>query len=426
MKFELLETIDRFRRGRLRTAHGTVETPAYLPCATHGTVKTLHSEELKTLGFEILLSNTYHLYLRPGIEAIEHVGGLHQFMGWDRTILTDSGGFQAFSLGRKPLRSSKSEGGKRATPLRQGFAGRAFARTTNEGIRFRSHLDGSEHFFTPENVINYQERLGVDLATCLDVCTGFPETEAKVAWAVDVTNRWAERSLAARTRADYGLYGMVQGSIYRNLREKSAKFLAALPFDGYAIGGNMYTFGASLATLAHEKPEMWAILDLLDDILPKDKPRHLLGVGEPADIIEGVRYGIDTFDCVMATRVARNGAIWVWEDDLALTKEEQASIGKGIEVTFEGQLQSYYRINLRNRLFRSSQERLTKSCPCSGCASGLIRAWFSHASRTQETLASRLLSMHNLYFIQNILEKIRNPKDQTNPKPQAPNGKIVT
>lgn len=387
MKFELHEKTGRFRRGRLTTAHGTVETPAYLPCATHGTVKTLHPEELKTLNFEILLSNTYHLYLRPGIDVIEKVGGLHRFMGWDRTILTDSGGFQAFSLGKD--------------------RGRTLAKTTEEGIRFRSHLDGSQHFFTPETVIDYQERLDVDLATCLDVCTGFPETEHRVAWAVAVTNQWAERSITARTRLDYGLYGMVQGSIYRNLREKSARFLAHLPFDGFAIGGNMYTFGQSVADLVAEKPLMWEMLDLLDDILPRDKPRHLLGVGEPADIIEGVRHGIDTFDCVMATRVARNGAIWVWAEDLELPRAARPAIEQGSEVRLGGETKRYYRINLRSRIYRDSSARLTRSCACPGCTSGLTQAWFSHASRIQESLASRLLSLHNLHFIQEILKSIR-------------------
>lgn len=383
--FTLLAKAGRSRLGRLTTAHGLVETPAYLPCATHGTVKTVSVSELEALGLELILSNTYHLYLRPGIDRIEELGGLHHLMNWQRAIFTDSGGFQAFSLGQS--------------------RGLTFAKTTEEGIAFRSHIDGSRHFFTPEDVVNYQARLGVDIATCLDVCTGFPEVEAKVRWAVEVTNQWAERSVVARKRLTengkqrFLLYGMVQGSIYPALRERSAAFLRELPFDGYAIGGNMYTFGAPLTELASEKPGMWAILDLLDDLLPQDKPRHLLGVGEPADIIEGVRHGIDTFDCVMATRIARNGAVWVWTRQKAKIKSTKVLLG--------GKESWYQRINLTSTQYAVDGRPLAVGCSCPACTSGYSRAWFHHAFRVAEPLAAHLATLHNLAFLQGIISQLR-------------------
>lgn len=392
--FEILKKTGRARRGRLRTAHGTVETPAYLPCGTHGTVKTLLPSELEALDLELILSNTYHLYLRPGIDRIERLGGLHKFMGWDKAIFTDSGGFQAFSLGAA--------------------RGNKLAKTTEEGIRFFSHIDGSRHLFTPEDVVRYQEQLGVDIATCLDVCTGFPETEKKVAWAVDLTNRWAERSIKARTKTNYFQYGMVQGSIYPKLRERSAKFLRELPFDGFAIGGNMYTFGAPIAELNKEKPGMWQMIDLLDELLPADKPRHLLGVGEPADIIEGARHGVDTFDCVMATRIARNGSIWLWSGEQPVSPEARqggqmanSEQEKMTRVVLNGQERTYRRVNLLKSQFADDGGPLDPTCGCAACASGLSRAWFHHGFRVGETLAARLATTHNLYFLQGIMREIR-------------------
>ncbi len=380
--FKLIKTRGAARRGRLSTAHGTVDTPAYLPCATHGTVKTLAPHEVADLGYQLLLSNIYHLSLRPGIDRIAALGGLHKFMGWQGAILTDSGGFQAFSLGKG--------------------RGNTLAKITEEGIGFRSHLDGSEHFFSPEDVVRYQEQLGVDIATCLDVCTGFPETEAAVGRAVDLTNVWAARSIRARAEPNYCQYGMVQGSIYPALRRRSAEFLRDLPFDGFAIGGNMYTFGAPLAELATEKPTMWAILDLLNDLLPKDKPRHLLGVGEPADLIEGVRHGIDTFDCVMATRLARNGAVWLWTKP-----QNQQSKIKSTRVMIGGEEHVYERVNLTTAQFSGDIRPLAVDCLCQACTSGLSRAWFWHAFRAGETLAMRLATIHNLAFIQGIMVELR-------------------
>lgn len=316
-------------------------------------------------------------------------------MGWDpvqgseqgRAIFTDSGGFQAFALSAK--------------------RGAGLTKTTEEGIVFRSHLDGSKHFFSPEDVIAFEERIGVDIGTCLDVCTGFPETERTVQAAVDTTNRWAERSIATRKRPDMLLYGMVQGSIYPKLRERSALFLRDLPFDGFAIGGNMYTFGAPLAKLAPEKPKMWEILDLLADILPAEKPRHLLGVGEPADIIEGSRHGIDTFDCVMATRMARNGAVWLWEESLTSRPQSLTENRPLARVVLGGKERAYERVNLATSRFSLDTGPLTDNCLCAACTSGLTRAWFNHAFKIGETLAMRLATIHNLAFLQGIMREIR-------------------
>lgn len=349
------------RHGQIYTKHGVIETPAYLPCATHGSLRGVTPAALQSLELEVILSNAYHLYLRPGIEVIERLGGLHTFMGWDRAILTDSGGFQAFALPK-------------------------FVKYGEEGITFRSHLDGAKHQFTPELVVNIQERLGVDIATCLDVCTGFPVPERTVARAVDQTNRWAERSVAARTRNDMLLYGMVQGSTYRAQRERSARFLADLPFDGFAIGGNMYTFGATINALVAEKPQMWETVAYTTALLPDGKPRHLLGVGEPADIIAGVAAGIDTFDCVMATRIARHGAAWV-----------RTGVGEW----------GYERVNLAGAAFRLQDQPLDEQCSCPACVPGVTRAYLHHLIRENDPAAGALLSLHNVSFLRDLASAIR-------------------
>ncbi|MBI4185622.1 tRNA guanosine(34) transglycosylase Tgt [Candidatus Berkelbacteria bacterium] len=372
--FLLQAAVGQARAGVLTTAHGTVDTPAFLPCATHGSLRGVPLGMLcdtqssmtsrkgsSTTDYHALLANAYHLYLRPGIDTIEELGGLHQFMGWDRTILTDSGGFQAFALPR-------------------------FVQIEPDGIRFRSHLDGSEHFLTPELVIDIQERLGIDLATCLDVCTGFPETESIVTAAVDQTNEWAERSVRVRQSRPMLLYGMVQGSIYPAARRRSAEFLCDLPFDGFAIGGNMYTFGASLAALQYEKPQMWETIAYTTSLLPIHRPRHLLGVGEPADIIAGVQAGIDTFDCVMATRLARHGSVWIRQSPSDW---------------------AYDRINLTAAAWRLDSAPLDRACGCVTCHHRYQRAYLHHLIRIGDPLAGALLSVHNLAFLQALVTDIR-------------------
>lgn len=401
--FNIIAQSGKARIGEIHTAHGVVKTPAFLPCATHGALRSVGQDFLESIDVDILLANAYHLYLRPGIETIQKLGGLHRFMNWRKAILTDSGGFQAFALPQ-------------------------FVKFSDQGIEFRSHLDGAKHLFTPELVVEIQQGLGVDIATCLDVCTGFPASFQEVAKAVEQTNRWAVRSINARkqgignsgrplkrqqhfrggeakrdfleseTRLPTGqggerplLYGMVQGSTYKRLRKKSAEFLAQLPFDGFAIGGNMYTFGQTIKKLAREKPKMWEVVQYTTDILPSDKPRHLLGVGEPADIIAGVAAGIDTFDCVMATRIARHGAVWVRERRV---KQDLYNY-------------SYHRLNLKSAQFATSKSVLDTNCQCPTCRSGYTRGYIRHLLNIGDPWAGQLLSAHNLYFLNELIQKIR-------------------
>lgn len=363
--FTIIAQQDQARAGLIQTQHDTIETPAFLPCATHGALRGVGQPRLAELDYQALLANAYHLYLRPGIDTIEQLGGLHAFMGWERAILTDSGGFQAFALPK-------------------------FVRYEADGIHFRSHIDGSEHFFTPELVVAIQERLGVDLATCLDVCTGFPVPEVEVARAVNQTNEWAARSIKARRSTSNLLYGMVQGSIYPEQRRRSAEFLGALPFDGFAIGGNMYTFGATIAELESEKPQMWETVAYTTSLLPSDKPRHLLGVGEPADLIAGVAAGIDTFDCVMATRMARHGSVW-------LKGHQESDVWS----------RTYDRINLSAARWKVDSGPLEETCGCSTCTGNLSRGYLHHLLRIRDPLVGQLLAVHNLWLLRSLMGDLR-------------------
>lgn len=358
--FKILHKSGQARLGELTTRHGVVKTPAFLPCATHGSLRSVGQEFLTQANCDILLANAYHLYLRPGIEVIESLGGIHKFMNWDRAIFTDSGGFQAFALSK-------------------------FAKITEDGIKFRSHHDGSKHFFSPEFVVQIQERLGVDLATCLDVCTGFPATEKEVRQAVVKTNLWADRSIIARKVKSMLLYGMVQGSIYPNLRKFSAEYLSNLDFDGFAIGGNMYTFGETVNKLRKEKPKMWEVISYTNSILPEVKPRHLLGVGEPSDIVNGVRVGVDHFDCVMASRIARHGTVWIKIDDNW----------------------QYARLNLNNVVNEINQNPIDKNCSCITCVSGYSRGYIRHLFKSGDPLAGLLATRHNLHFLFELIKDIR-------------------
>lgn len=350
------------RTGTIRTPHGDISTPAFLPCATHGALRGVSWQAAEPIGLQALLVNAYHVGLRPGVDRIEALGGLHAFTGWRGPILTDSGGFQAFALSK-------------------------LAKYSEQGITFRSHLDGSTIALTPETVVNDQQRLGVDLATCLDVCTGFPVPEREVAAAVDQTNRWAERSVAAWTDPAMALYGMVQGSIYPEQRRRSAEFLRDLPFAGFAIGGNMYTFGKELNAIEREKGMMWETVAYTTSLLPAQKPRHLLGVGEPSDIVAGVRAGIDTFDCVMATRLGRHGGAWV----------------RHAPDTWE-----YTRIGLSGATYAQGRGALDPFCGCPACTdSRYPRSYLSHLLRIGDPTAGALLSVHNLWFLTRLTEAIR-------------------
>lgn len=348
------------RTGVLETRHGRIQTPAYLPCATHGALRGVPWELVEPIGLDALLVNAYHVGLRLGVATIERQGGLHKFIGWQGPILTDSGGFQAFALS-------------------------SMAKYSERGITFRSHIDGSRIHLTPEQVVRDQERLGVDLATCLDVCTGFPASEREVREAVDQTNRWAERSIAVWDDRAMQLYGMVQGSIYRELRARSARYLAELPFAGFAIGGNMYTFGKEMKLIEREKQLMWEVVSCTTDLLPAHKPRHLLGVGEPSDIVAGVRSGIDTFDCVMATRLARHGGAWV------RTRADSWH---------------YERISITTAAGKN-RGVIDEYCDCIACAGPYNPTYLAHLAKIGDPMAGTLLTVHNLTFLSKLLQAIR-------------------
>jgi queuine tRNA-ribosyltransferase len=331
------------RLGRLETPHGLIETPVFAPVGTQATVKAMRPRDLHELGASLILSNTYHLYLRPGDELIRDLGGLHKFMGWDKPILTDSGGFQVFSL---------SDARK----------------IDEEGVTFRSHLDGSTHRFTPETSIRIQENLGADIIMVFDECPP-PNDYEYVKQSLIRTHAWAERCLAAKTRRDQALFGIVQGGIFRDLRESSARFLIDLDLPGYAIGG---------LAVGETKREMHQVLDWLEPVLPREKPRYLMGVGAPEDLVNGVLRGIDIFDCVLPTRIARNGS---------------ALIQGG-------------RMNLRNAQYSADGSPIDPACSCYTCTY-FSRAYMRHLVKADEILASILLTTHNLHFLIQLMAELR-------------------
>jgi queuine tRNA-ribosyltransferase len=338
----------RARVGRLQVAHGVVETPQFMPVGTNATVKALDPDDLRATGTTILLANTYHLYLRPGHERIARLGGLHRFMAWERPILTDSGGFQVVSLGDLRV-------------------------VDDDGVTFRSHLDGSTHRFTPEHAIAVQEALGADIAVAFDQpVPPAGSTRAQVADATERTHRWAKRSLAAHRRDDQALFGIVQGGLEPDLRAASARTVGSLPFDGICLGGL-----AGDETAAQRE----ATVEIAVDVLADDpRPRYLMGLGSPVDLVEAVHRGIDLFDSVMPARVARNGQLWVPGP--------------------EG------RLNIRNERYRDDPRPVQEGCPCLLCTR-FSRAYLAHLFRAQELLAYRLATCHNLTFTLDFMARIR-------------------
>ncbi len=334
----------RARLGKLYTPHGVVDTPVFMPVGTQATVKAMTPEELKDIGAQIILSNTYHLFLRPGQELIAEAGGLHQFMNWDRPILTDSGGFQVFSLG----------------DLRK---------ITEEGVSFRSHLDGSSLFLGPEKAMEIQMALGSDIAMAFDECTPYPSTHEYARNSLERTTRWAERCLKAHNRKDQAVFGIIQGGMYRDLREQSAKEITSLDFPGFAIGG---------LSVGEPKPLMYEVLDYTVPLMPREKPRYLMGVGSPDCLIEGVIRGIDMFDCVLPTRIARNGTV-------------MTSRGKVV---------------IRNAEYARAMTPLDPDCDCYACRN-YSKAYIRHLFKADEILGLRLTTIHNLYFLLKLMEKIR-------------------
>ncbi len=332
------------RAGTIHTPHGAIPTPCFAPVGTQATVKTMTPRDLREVGATLVLANTYHLALRPGAETIARLGGLHVFMGWDGPLMTDSGGFQVFSL--SSLRA-----------------------LDEDGVTFRSHLDGSLQRFTPESVIQIQEQLGADIIMPLDVCTPADSDYTENRRALELTHRWAERSHVTHYRPDQALYGIVQGGVFADLRAESARFIAGLDFPGFAIGG---------LSVGEPRPVMYAMLEATIPHLPDAKPRHLLGVGTPPEFVQAVARGIDTFDCVLPTREARHGAA----------------------LTHQG------RLNLRNAQFAEDPRPIAEDCECYTC-SHFSRAYLRHLVKAGEILGISLITLHNLYYLLDLMCKIR-------------------
>lgn len=334
----------RARLGSLKTAHGEIETPIFMPVGTNATVKAMTPEDLLGINAQIILANTYHLYLRPGHRLVEKLGGLHGFMNWQRPILTDSGGFQVFSLG----------------DLRK---------ISEEGVKFQSHLDGSYHFLTPELSVKIQEALGADIIMCFDECPSAMADYSYVSRSLEMTTRWAQRCKDAHTREGQQLFGIIQGGMHYDLRARSLEQICSIGFDGYALGG---------LSVGEEKEQMYGVMEACAPLMPHDAPRYIMGIGAPEDLVEAVWHGYDMFDCVMPTRNARNGMLF----------------------TSQG------RINIKAKIYEEDGGPLDPECGCHVCRN-YSRAYLRHLYRAGEILASQLNTYHNLYYYLDLMRRIR-------------------
>lgn len=332
------------RLAELALLHGTVNTPVFLPVGSQATVRSLTPDDLEEIGIKMILCNAYHLYLRPGLEVIGKAGGLHKFMGWDKPVLTDSGGYQIFSLS-------------------------SFRKITDDGVMFRSHIDGSEHHITPEYAILLQEKLGADIIMTLDVCPESTTSKEHLEKAVALTTQWAKRCQQSHNDTGQHLFGIIQGGVYPELRKLSAHQVTDIDFPGYAIGG---------LSLGEAKPVMWDMVEHTVQFMPVSKPRYLMGVGSPEDIFEGIARGIDIFDCALPTRVARNGALF----------------------TYGG------RKNIKRSTYRDVMEPVEVTCGCYTCRK-FSAAYLHHLFKCEELLAYRLATIHNVFFMNNLLDNIR-------------------
>ena len=342
-EFEILATDGRARAGVLHTPHGALDTPLFAPVGTQGAVKAVAPTQLLEVGTSLVLANTYHLYLRPGHNVVRDLGGLHAFMNWQGPILTDSGGYQVFSLGEKNS-------------------------IDDDGVTFRSHIDGSTHRFTPEHAVEIQNQLGADIIMAFDQCPEPYDRETNEI-AMERTHAWAERSKAAHSRTDQALFGILQGGIFSDLRAESARFIAALDFPGNAIGG---------LSVGESKDELLAMTELVTDILPVGKPRYLMGVGSPADLVHGVVLGVDIFDCVLPTRLARNAA--------AMTRDGQ--------------------LNMKQAAYTMDHQPVQPDCSCYCCAN-FSRAYIRHLCMSREILGATLLTIHNLHMLHDLMAEMR-------------------
>ena len=342
LSFKLLGTEGAARRGEITTPHGTIQTPVFMPVGTRASVKGLTTDQLQRLAPEIILNNTYHLMLRPGVDLVEQLGGVHEFMGWNGAVLTDSGGFQLYSLA-------------------------SIRKIREEGVEFRSHIDGSPYFLSPETSVGIQTRMGVDIAMAFDECPAYGISHAEVEKSMEMTHRWAQRSLASRTTS--ALFGIVQGGVHLDLRKRSVEAIAAMEFDGIAIGG---------VSVGEPKEEMFEVVNFTAPLLPADRPRYLMGVGTPEDLVNGVAAGIDMFDCVMPTRNARNGTLF----------------------TSEGKL------HIKNKRFEADSGPLDPNCSCTTCTT-VSRAYLRHLYVNDEIAASVYNTIHNVSFYLDLMRAIR-------------------
>ncbi|MCH8351188.1 MAG: tRNA guanosine(34) transglycosylase Tgt [Chloroflexi bacterium] len=346
--FQVSSTQGQARAGEITTPNGRVATPAFMSVATQATVKGLAPDEVVSLGAEMVLCNAYHLYLRPGVDVVAGMGGLHRFMGWSRPILTDSGGFQAFSMG-------------------------ALRKVDDSGIQFRSHIDGSAHRLSPQVAMDIQRRLGADIIMCLDQCIAFGAPKEQVSQAMERTHRWAaachQDHLSSGASQRQALFGIVQGGSFADLRDESTGYISGIPFDGYAIGG---------LAVGESKERMYQVVEQVTGRLPQDKPRYLMGVGSPEDLVEGVARGVDMFDCVLPTRVARNGALFTRQGRVDITKRQFAEQGEPVD----------------------------QGCDCYTCQN-FSAGYLRHLFRAKELLAPRLASIHNLRFIMRLMADMR-------------------
>ncbi len=350
--FEVISHCGKARRGRIKTPHGSIETPVFMPVGTQGTVKAMIHKLLEDVGTQIILGNTYHLYLRPGIEVVKEAGGLHKFIGWDKPILTDSGGYQVFSLSGR--RSEKNK---------------AMVRVFEEGVEFRDHLSGSVHFFTPERVIEFQGVFGSDFVMPLDECVEYPTTYARAKLAMERTVRWLDRSISRMRGEGQKLFGIVQGAFFDDLRRDSALLTVERDLFGYAIGG---------LSVGEPKDLMYDITELVCEHLPWKRPRYLMGVGMPEDIVQSVERGIDMFDCVAPTRMARTGTLFT----------------------------SFGRVNIRKEVYKKDFSSLDEGCSCYTCRN-FTKAYLRHLYQSDEISAYILGTIHNLHFYHSLMKSIR-------------------
>jgi len=379
------------RVGRITTSHGVIRTPVFMPVGTVGAVKSVAPWELKELGAELILGNTYHLYLRPGEKLIKKFGGLARFSGWNGLMLTDSGGFQVFSLGEKKLKTQNSKFKTKEGDL---LKEKSLVKITNDGVEFRSHLDGSKHFFTPEKVVDIQLAFGADIIMPLDVCPPSKAKKVEIGKAVELSVKWLKRSkshldkkansLKLVAGSFPALFGIAQGGVYTDQRIYCAREMIKLDLPGYAIGG---------LAVGESKREMWKIVALMDKILPKNKPRYLMGVGTPDDLIKATQLGMDMFDCVLPTRLGRHGVAVRRQVKSRKSKVESA-------LKFE-------EINLLNSKYREDKKPIDKNCKCPACRNKFSKAYISHLVREKEILGIRLLTLHNLYTYLNLMKEIR-------------------